>query len=272
MLIKEAEKQAEHVGQPLEVCYSGGKDSDVILHLCQTAGVNYRAIYKQTSIDPPGTRQHAEAIGAEVVKPKKTFFKLVEEKGLPTRFRRFCCSDLKEYKILDYQIVGVRRAESRARAARYKEPEQCRLYRNGEKCRQYFPILDWTDQDVSDYIKENDIKCAPIYYDENGTFHVERRLGCICCPLQSKKKRIEGFLKYPKFADAFAHALVKYRRNHPNSVCVKSHVNEWQQLTHDIIYPDRQQEWRDITSRGIFDEQLPAVDWEQFFKNQIKKQ
>lgn len=38
-----------------ELCYSGGKDSDVILHLCKVAGVNCRPIYKSTTIDPPGT-------------------------------------------------------------------------------------------------------------------------------------------------------------------------------------------------------------------------
>lgn len=39
----------------IEVCYSGGKDSDVILELAKMAGINYRAIYKNTTIDPRGT-------------------------------------------------------------------------------------------------------------------------------------------------------------------------------------------------------------------------
>lgn len=38
----------------LEVAYSGGKDSDVILELVKMADVPYRAIYKNTTIDPPG--------------------------------------------------------------------------------------------------------------------------------------------------------------------------------------------------------------------------
>ena len=32
--------------QQIELCYSGGKDSDVILELAKMAGINYRAIYK----------------------------------------------------------------------------------------------------------------------------------------------------------------------------------------------------------------------------------
>lgn len=46
--------------QPTEVCYSGGKDSDVILHLAKMAGIKYRAIYKNTTIDPPGTIKHCK--------------------------------------------------------------------------------------------------------------------------------------------------------------------------------------------------------------------
>lgn len=42
---------------PIEVCYSGGKDSDVILELAKMAGINYRAIYKNTTIDPPRNNQ-----------------------------------------------------------------------------------------------------------------------------------------------------------------------------------------------------------------------
>ena len=42
-------------GEAVEVSYSGGKDSDVILQLVKESGIKYRAIYKNTTIDPPGT-------------------------------------------------------------------------------------------------------------------------------------------------------------------------------------------------------------------------
>ena len=34
--------------QEVELCYSGGKDSDVILELAKMAGIKYRAIYKNS--------------------------------------------------------------------------------------------------------------------------------------------------------------------------------------------------------------------------------
>ena len=148
----------------IEVSYSGGKDSDVILELTKMAGIPYRAIYKNTTIDPSGTIAHAREMGAEVVRPKKTFFQLISEKGFPSRVSRWCCSILKEYKICDRAIQGIRRSESKKRAERYKEPEICREYSAREKVKVYLPILEWTDEDVAEFIKERNIKCHPLYY------------------------------------------------------------------------------------------------------------
>ncbi len=49
--------------EPIEVAYSGGKDSDVILELVKMAGVRYRAIYKNTTIDPPEQFNIAKKMG-----------------------------------------------------------------------------------------------------------------------------------------------------------------------------------------------------------------
>ena len=202
-LLKAAEKKASEVNQPLEICYSGGKDSDVILELAKMAGVNYRAIYKNTTIDPPGTIKHALDMGAEMIRPKETFAELVKRLGFPSRRLRFCCSILKEYKILDYAVVGVRADESIKRKERYKEPEQCRVYSAKEKVRQYFPILNWSIEDVAEFLKERNVKCAPVYYDEKGNFHPERRLGCMCCPLKSRKQRLDDFKAHPNFVKIY---------------------------------------------------------------------
>lgn len=197
-------------GEQIELCYSGGKDSDVILQLAKESGINYRGIYKNTTIDPSGTIKHAKDNGCEIIQPKESFFKLVAKHGLPSRYARFCCSILKEYKILDKQIVGVRRSESRARYERYKEPEKCRTYKKDVKARQYFPILEWSDEDIAEFIADRKIKCHDLYYDEDGNFHVERRLGCMGCPLQSRKKRINEFKKNPNLLKAWIRADKKF--------------------------------------------------------------
>ena len=148
----------------IELDYSTGKDSDVILELAKIAGIPYRAIYKNTTIDAPGSIAHAMKNGVEIIRPKESFFRLVSKFGFPNRYYRFCCSALKEYKVCDIAIQGIRRSESRKRAERYKEPEICRVYSAKEKAKVYLPILEWSDEDVSEFIKERNIKCHPLYY------------------------------------------------------------------------------------------------------------
>lgn len=215
-LLQSAEKKAEEVGQPVEIAYSGGKDSDVLLELAKMAKINYRAIYKCTTIDPPYTIKHAKDNGVEIVKPQITFLNLIRKKGLPSRRMRFCCEVLKEYKILDYVALGIRRSESNARMARYKEPEICRVYKKG-KVRQYFPLLEWDNDDIVEFIKEAGIKCHPLYYDKQGNFHVERRLGCLGCPIH-RKSQILDFKKYPKLLKQVLAATQDWANSHPNSV------------------------------------------------------
>lgn len=206
----------DNADDPVEIAYSGGKDSDVILQLAKEAGIHYRAIYKNTTIDPPGTIRHVKEMGVEILQPEISFFGLVAKKGYPSRYRRFCCAYLKEYKVLDKAIIGVRREESRKRAERYKEPTICRAYNKNDRVEQIMPILDWTLQDVTEYLLDRKIKCASVYYDADGNFHPERRLGCIGCPLSSKN-RINELKKYPIMVRALIRACRKFMQDHPNS-------------------------------------------------------
>lgn len=155
----------------IEVAYSGGKDSDVILQLAKEAGIRYRAIYKNTTIDPPGTIAHVKRMGVEIRRPKRSFFQIIAQKGIPNRFTRFCCSELKEYKILDKCIIGTRKEESAKRNTLYNEPTACRWY--GKKTEEnhvehIYPILDWTSEDVLAFIMDRKIQLAPIYYGSGG--------------------------------------------------------------------------------------------------------
>lgn len=265
-LIQSAGKIAKEHEQPLEICYSGGKDSDVILELAKMAGVEYRAIYKNTTIDPPGTIAHVKANGVEMLQPKITFSQLMAKKGFPSRVARFCCRVLKEYKVLDYAVLGIRRDESRARTQRYKEPEVCRVYNAKEKCRQYLPILDWTENDVAEFIKERSIKCHPLYYDNEGNFHVERRLGCMGCPIASRRKRILNFKEHPNMIKMYCRQGEIYRKNHPDSPNNRmfNTVYDWLVFT---LYCDSLQEFMEKFGNTIFGND--AIDTKIFLEQQF---
>ena len=262
-LLKAAEKKAAEVGQPVEICYSGGKDSDVILELAKMAEINYRAIYKNTTIDAPGTIKHVQDMGVEMIRPKESFAQLIYKKGWPSRRVRWCCSELKEYKVLDYAVVGIRREESKKRAELYKEPEICRVYNAKEKTRQYLPLLDWTLSDVQEFLTNRGITCASVYYDSDGIFHPERRLGCIGCPLQNRNARIREFEKYPNLVKMYLRGGYFYRQNNrlqKNKYYFKN-IFEWFVC---YLFCDSITEFRERFGPNLFD---GGIDCKKFLEN-----
>lgn len=221
-LLKQAEQTAKNKGQLVELAYSGGKDSDVILELAKMAKIKYKAIYKNTTLDPSGTVAHCKANNVEIKMPKKNFLQLIKESGFPNAKIRHCCKYLKEYKIQDVAIIGIRRSESRRRMEKYKEPAQCRIYGNTPikgRVEVFYPLLEWTDDDVLEFITKRGIKLHPHYYDENGVIHVERRLGCLCCPLKGRRGRINEFKQYPNMVKMYLRGARYYLQNHrPTSI------------------------------------------------------
>lgn len=237
----------------IEVAYSGGKDSDVILELARMAGIKYRAIYKNTTIDPPGTIKHCRENGVEIMKPRQNFFSLMQKKGLPNRYRRFCCEYLKEYPVLRYAVIGVRRSESKARSDRYKEPVLCRVYNKSKNLRvqQILPILDWTDEDELDFIRERGIRLHPLYYREDGTIDITRRLGCMCCPLQAKRRRIQSFKDNPRMLKLYIKNGQIFRDTHPASSPCRNFGSIYEQMVREIFFESNQL-WLNATQNQLF--------------------
>ena len=241
----------------VEVSYSGGKDSDVILELAKMAGINYRAIYKNTTIDPPHTIAHYKSKGVEIRHPKERFFDLVKRKGIPTMRARFCCEVMKEYKILDDSVQGIRRSESTKRAKLYNEPIICRTY--GSKKNHVnvcLPILEWSDKDVERFIKERGIKCHPLYYDGQGNFHVERRLGCIGCPMQSDRGKGD-FKQHPKFLRRLIQCEKVFLADRPESKTMKKFGDAYR-LTFNNLFCDSYGEFIVKTQPNLFGEEFDA--------------
>lgn len=203
-------------GSTIELAYSGGKDSDVILALARMAGIDFVPIYKCTTIDPPGTIKHVMDNGVQIVRPKKTFFQLIEKRGFPMFNRRFCCDVLKEYKIYDHCILGIRAYESEKRKKRYTEPTECRKYSKTESVEQVYPILFWTNNDIAEFITHYKIQLAPHYYRTDGSIDFSRRLGCMGCPLKSDNGKAD-FIARPKLVRAWLRAGKQFLDTHPNS-------------------------------------------------------
>lgn len=65
------------------------------------------------------------------------------------------------------------------------------------------PIIDWTDDDVWEFINGNAIEYCSLY-DEGFT-----RIGCIGCPMARKKGREREFARWPKYKELYLRAFEK---------------------------------------------------------------
>lgn len=155
----------------------------------------------------------------------------------PTRMVRYCCKKLKESGGDGRKTVtGVRWAESvnrtknqglvtvygEKKAAKeiddrenFKETRQGGLVlvndnddsrRMVEQCYKRHktnvnPIIDWSDADVWNFIKEENIPYCELY---NEGFH---RLGCVGCPMERQHGRERDFKRWPKYKMAYLKAF-----------------------------------------------------------------
>lgn len=219
--------------QPLVITYSGGKDSDVLLHLAEASGIPFEILHSLTTADAPQTVYHVrdtfrrlEDKGIKCAVDKHvqpdgsriTMWNLIVKQGVPTRLQRFCCRYLKETGGRDRFIAtGVRWDESAARKKNRgalevitsKKDNSLILSNDNSEDRRLFescqlkgkrvvnPIVDWKTDDVLDYIESEHICMNPLY---GCGFS---RVGCIGCPMAGKAGREAEFAMFPKFKAAY---------------------------------------------------------------------
>lgn len=240
--------------EPYYLCYSGGKDSDVIRILAQLAGVKHELHHNLTSVDAPETVRYVKSIPdmhVDIPHDKDgnrvSMWSLIVKRGIPpTRLIRYCCSELKEKGGEGrLKITGVRAAESVARkknagvvkiigkpkttqktaeefGADYGIADKGGLVMNMdnspnrrlvEHCYRTTstminPIIDWTDDDVWTFLHHYGCASNPLYQCGKS------RIGCIGCPMQSNKKRLQEFEKYPKYKQLYISAFDKMLSTH----------------------------------------------------------
>lgn len=231
-----AQMSETYYEQPLIVTTSGGKDSDVCLALAQAAGINFEVQHNHTSADAPETVYHVRdtfkrleerGIKCTVNYPtykgsRATMWNLIPQKLMPpTRIVRYCCAVLKEGGGKNRMLTtGVRWAESAARKKNrgiYEKIGKGRsvimLSNDNDDKRKLFencrlkakricnPIIDWTDDEVWDYIHAENIYTNPLYQCGFS------RVGCIGCPIAGKKGRYAEFARYPKYQRMYIRAF-----------------------------------------------------------------
>lgn len=239
------------------LAFSGGKDSVCIKALADMAGVKYQAVYNNTTVDPPELIAFVRSFtDVKFENPKESMRELIIKKGYPTRLRRFCCAELKEStNIGRVTITGVRWAESTNRKNTqgiikiFGETKKERIVLNDEndesrrmveQCYRTHktlvnPIINWTDDDVWDFIRFNNLKYCKLY-DEGFS-----RLGCIGCPMASTAQRLRDFERWPRYKTYYLHAFrdwIKRAMERGNSIREELNTpekmfNSWLQIAPD---------------------------------------
>ena len=154
---------------------------------------------------------------------------------LPTRLARHCCSVLKETSTPNrLAAMGIRADESNGRKGRdvfgiraekksdahfyslehteevYRESKEiddpnwdCTLIKTMKEHKDTIvsPMYYWTDSDVWDYIRQNNIEVC-VLYEKLGL----DRLGCIGCPMATYRQKMKQFQYYPTYKKAYIHA------------------------------------------------------------------
>lgn len=228
------------------LAFSGGKDSVVIKALADMAGVKYDAHYSLTTVDPPELVQFVKTFPDVEIDSQKykdgrriTMWNLIPEKMMPpTQIARYCCQYLKESDGFGrVTVTGVRWAESSNRRRNqgemvvfgedagdeldekgieyYKRDRGIILNLDNAESRDAMemcyrtrktlinPIIEWEDSDVWEFIQKYKLPYCKLY-DEG-----YKRLGCIGCPMGTKKHRIDDFERYPKYKNLYIKAFDK---------------------------------------------------------------
>ncbi|MFQ5909278.1 MAG: phosphoadenylyl-sulfate reductase [Thermoplasmata archaeon] len=176
---------------------SFGKDSVTVLHLAREFQPDVPAIYIDTGLDFPETQEFLEGLherwdlNLRVYWPTRENVKYRNEMDLNLNLSNpdLCCDLLKVEPTeralsgLDAWIVGLRRDETEYRQD--LEPFEIVERPDGLPMTRIAPIYDWTEAEVWDYIRANDIPYHPLY--DQGY----RSMGCMPCSKAGLRGRFE---------------------------------------------------------------------------------
>ena len=99
--------------------------------------------------------------------------------------------------------------------------------------------------------------------NEDGTFNVEKRLGCIGCPLKSDNG-LSDFEKYPNLVKAWINAGAAWWNTHPNIKSRKKFESIYDLFVQDVFFKSytKFREWK----YGLFE----TVDCKKFLEDYFK--
>lgn len=201
---KKISKSLEIVSQALDksenpvISSSFGKDSIVLIHLVHQFD-SVPIIFNKTGVQFKETIDFMKKIEEEwnldlaIVKPRQSFWEIVDEYGYPKESRNSktgdrrqpkCCKILKEDPMrefikeneIDLDFVGLCGDEGRQRRWAYIQKGSAYYEHKTWNVMKCIPLIFWESENIWKYIKSHDLPINPAYEK----YDVERT-GCIPC-------------------------------------------------------------------------------------------
>lgn len=228
------------------VAISGGKDSSVIYDLVKQSGCLATYHHSLTTVDAPENVRHIMSSYSDVVihRPKESLLNKIRRARTapPSRNgRRWCCRDYKENIGTGFLVVTGVRAKESPRRAGYRLIEAC--YKTKSK-RFLHPIIDWSDEQVWEYIKMRNLPINPIYLPP---FNMNR-VGCVLCPLALPGVYEDSIKHWPKIVKAWEKSVKAWYDRFGNECCNISSIKtadqywKWWLSGQTSKFDDEQQE------------------------------
>lgn len=233
------------------LAFSGGKDSQALLHIAQLAGVRYEGHMNLTSVDPPEVIRFLKRYYPEVelIRPKKSIYQIAVEKTLlPTQRVRWCCNEYKENAGAGkVTLIGIRHQESTRRAKRNEVEISSRKFSGTlegfeqyreEKLKKPQKGRPAKGVNITNATGERTIGCISgkesllispiIHWTEHDVWEFlnkvcqvphcslydegYHRIGCICCPMGNYRQKVKEMKRWPHVKRNWIKAIIAIRR------------------------------------------------------------
>lgn len=233
----------DHFDGKVYVCFSGGKDSTVLLHLVRSMFPEVPAVFVDTGLEYPEVRQFVKQTeNVTIIRPEITFKEILQNYGYPViskevaqhiedyrkhpdgyaackfdsnseyvqkygsrydlskwiplrdsdiKISSQCCKIMKKKPSHKFEkktglrpFVATMAAESNLRKQNYLR-HGCNSF--DSKNPKSTPLGFWTEQDILQYIKENNLPYCSVYgeilQDKKGKYYTTgaKRTGCMFC-------------------------------------------------------------------------------------------
>ncbi|MCJ7443962.1 MAG: phosphoadenosine phosphosulfate reductase family protein [Methanotrichaceae archaeon] len=217
--VRELKGYFNRIDQPVNVSFSGGKDSLAALALTLRAKPNVELLFINTGLEFPETVNYVQRFCSErklklrIIQEKNKFFEQLEIFGPPAKDFRWCCKTNKLGPLTSYiekhypkgcvTVEGRRIYESFSRARIQAVEKNPFVPNQTTLC----PIRNWNALEVMIYLNWKKLPLNPLYEKDY------ERIGCWLCPAALQSELANTKKTHPQLYNEWTSYLQDWAKN-----------------------------------------------------------